>query len=218
MQGPKAEARLQPLADRPLADIGYYHHARRPDRRGRLLHLPDRLHGRGRLRALLPLAGHGPALGGGARGGGRSRSGSGRGTRSASRWAIALYGQEIDDTITPLEAGLGWILKLDKGAPFPGARGPRGAEAAGREPEAGGLPARRPGHRAAGYPVWFDGRQVDQVRSGGQSPSLGYAIGTTFLPAAAAKIGTRFEVECRGERIAAEVVKRPFWTDRGSEP
>jgi aminomethyltransferase len=43
------------------------------------------------------------------------------------------------------------------------------------------------------------------------SPSLGQAIGTTYLPADAAKVGTRFEVECRGERIPAEVVKRPFY-------
>jgi aminomethyltransferase len=66
-----------------------------------------------------------------------------------------------------------------------------------------------------GYPVWQEGKPVDLVRSGGQSPSLGYAIGTTMLPAAAAQLGARFEVECRGERLPAEVVKRPFWT-RGS--
>jgi aminomethyltransferase len=52
---------------------------------------------------------------------------------------------------------------------------------------------------------------VDMVRSGAMSPSLGVPIGTTFLPAAAATVGTRFEVECRGERIPAEVVRRPFW-------
>jgi len=49
------------------------------------------------------------------------------------------------------------------------------------------------------------------VRSGTQSPSLSVSIGTTFLPADVAKVGTRFEVECRGERIPAEVVGRPFW-------
>ena len=49
-----------------------------------------------------------------------------------------------------------------------------------------------------GYPVWYQGKQVDLVRSGTQSPSLGAAIGTTFLPADAAKVGTQFEIECRG--------------------
>jgi aminomethyltransferase len=43
------------------------------------------------------------------------------------------------------------------------------------------------------------------------SPSLGVGIGTTYLPAASAKPGTRFEVDCRGERLPAEVVTRPFW-------
>jgi aminomethyltransferase len=50
------------------------------------------------------------------------------------------------------------------------------------------------------------------VRSGTLSPSLGYGIGTTYLPAAVAKPGTKFEIECRGERLPAEVVKLPFWT------
>jgi aminomethyltransferase len=56
---------------------------------------------------------------------------------------------------------------------------------------------------------------VDVVRSGTVSPSLGYAIGTTYLPAKQAAVGTRFEVDCRGTTIPAEVVKKPFWT-RGS--
>jgi aminomethyltransferase len=59
--------------------------------------------------------------------------------------------------------------------------------------------------------VHYEGREVDFVRSGTMSPSLGVGIGTTYLPAAAAKPGTRFEVECRGERLPAEVVTRPFW-------
>jgi aminomethyltransferase len=52
---------------------------------------------------------------------------------------------------------------------------------------------------------------VDVVRSGTMSPSLGLPIGTTYLPAGSAKVGTKFEVECRGERLPAEVVRRPFW-------
>jgi len=62
-----------------------------------------------------------------------------------------------------------------------------------------------------GYPVYSNGRDVDHVRSGTMSPSLGVPIGTTYLPAAAAKVGTKFEVEMRGERMPAEVVSRPFW-------
>ena len=74
-----------------------------------------------------------------------------------------------------------------------------------------------------GYPVYSADREVDIVRSGTMSPSLGAPIGTSYLPAAAAKVGTKFEVEMRGERMPAEVVSRPFWKRvafgrRGSSP
>lgn len=62
-----------------------------------------------------------------------------------------------------------------------------------------------------GYPVTTPDGKVDLVRSGTMSPSLGVALGTAYPPAAAAKVGTKLEVECRGERMPAEVVSRPFW-------
>jgi aminomethyltransferase len=123
----------------------------------------------------------------------------------------ALYGNEIDRTITPLEATLGWIVKLDKGAPFVGAEALRAQKARGVTRKLVGFKLNGRGIARHGYPVWHDGKHVDVVRSGTQSPSLGAAIGTTFLPAEVAKVGTVFEVECRGERIPAEVVGRPFW-------
>jgi aminomethyltransferase len=57
-----------------------------------------------------------------------------------------------------------------------------------------------------------EGLAVDQVRSGTMSPSLSYAIGTTYLPTAHAGVGSRFQVDIRGERLDAEVVRRPFYT------
>jgi len=141
----------------------------------------------------------------------------GLGARDSLRLEMgyALYGQEIDDTITPLEAGLGWIVKLDKGSPFLGDKALRAQKEHGLTRKTVGFKLLGRGIPRHGYPVWHEGKQVDQVRSGGQSPSLGYAIGTTMLPAAVAKIGTRFEVDCRGEKIPAEVVRKPFW-DNGS--
>ncbi len=124
----------------------------------------------------------------------------------------ALYGHDIDDTITPLEAGLGWIVKLDKGSPFTGDRALRAQKLRGVTRKLVGFRLDGRGFPRHGYPVYLNGRDVDVVRSGTMSPSLGQAIGTTYLPADAAKVGTRFEVECRGERIPAEVVKRPFYT------
>ena len=124
----------------------------------------------------------------------------------------ALYGNEIDETITPLEAGLGWIVKLDKGSPFIGDKALAPQKARGVTRKLVGFQLDGRGFPRHGYPVFHAGREVDIVRSGTMSPSLGQAIGTTYLPAEAAKVGTRFEVECRGERMPAEVVKRPFYT------
>jgi aminomethyltransferase len=111
-----------------------------------------------------------------------------------------------------LEAGLGWIVKLDKGAPFIGLPALKAQKERGVTRKTVGFKLLGRGIARHEYPVWLGGKQVDIVRSGGQSPSLGYPIGTTMLPTAAARIGTQFEVECRGERIPAEVVKKPFYT------
>jgi aminomethyltransferase len=137
----------------------------------------------------------------------------GLGARDSLRLEMgyALYGNDIDDTITPLEAGLGWIVKLDKGSPFTGDAALRAQKQRGATRKLVGFQLQGKGFPRHGYPVYHDGREVDLVRSGTMSPSLGVAIGTTYLPAAAAKTGTKFEVECRGERIPAEVVSRPFW-------
>lgn len=124
----------------------------------------------------------------------------------------ALYGNDIDESTDPFEAGLGWIVKLDKGE-FVG----RAALAAIRERG----PARKlvgfrlleRGFPRPGYPVRLDGATVDEVRSGTLSPTLGYGIGTVYLPADRAAPGTRIEVDLRGRAAPAEVVKTPFYTD-----
>ena len=211
VQGPKAEALLQPLSSIDLSGIGYYKCAM-----GQLAGIGCFISRTGytgedgfeiycRWKDTVALweaftkAGAVPI---------------GLGARDSLRLEMgyALYGQEIDDTITPLEAGLGWIVKLDKGAPFIGLPALRAQKERGVTRKTVGFRLLGRGIARHGYPVWLDGKQVDIVRSGGQSPSLGYSIGTTMLPAAAAKIGTQFEVECRGERIPAEDVKKPFYT------
>ncbi len=103
-------------------------------------------------------------------------------------------------------------MKLDKGSPFIGAQALKAQKERGLTRKTVGFRLLGRGIARHEYPVWYQGRQVDIVRSGGQSPSLGYAIGTTMLPPEGAKIGTQFEIEVRGEKMPAEVVKRPFWT------
>jgi aminomethyltransferase len=123
---------------------------------------------------------------------------------------MALYGNDIDDTVTPLEAGLAWITKLQKGE-F------KGRDALVRQ-KAEGVSKKLVWFTLAdraiarhGYPVYFGDSQSGVVCSGTMSPSLGVAIGSCYLPAAGAKEGTVFEVDIRGTRHKATVVKPPFY-------
>jgi aminomethyltransferase len=210
LQGPRAADLLQSLTPVRLADIGYYRFSSGQvagvdcfisrtgytGEDGFELYCRDR--SVGVLWSALTTAGA-PPIGLGARDSLRLEMG------------YALYGHEIDRTITPLEAGLGWIVKLDKGAPFVGDRALRDQKDRGVTRKLVGFRLLSRGIPRQGYPVWLDGRQVDLVRSGAMSPSLSVPIGTTFLPAPAATPGMKFEVECRGERLPAEAVSRPFW-------
>jgi len=211
VQGPGSQALLQPLTDTPLDDIGYYRFAVGKiagaqcfiSRTGYTGEDGFELYCRDRdtvpLWQAITAAGATPI---------------GLGARDSLRLEMgyALYGNEIDDTTTPLEAGLGWIVKLDKGAPFTGADALRAQKQHGITRRLVGFRLEGRGFPRHGYPVHAEGRDVDIVRSGTMSPSLGAGIGTTYLPVAIAKAGTKFEVDCRGEKIPAEVVRMPFWT------
>ena len=212
VQGPRAEAMVQPLTELRLRDIGYYHFTS-----GRVagvdcfisrtgytgedgFELYCRATDTEKLWTALTAEGAVPI---------------GLGARDSLRleMAYALYGNEIDDTITPLEAGLAWIVKLDKGAPFTGADALRAQKERGVTRRLVGFRTEGKTFPRHGYPVYLDGRQVDIVRSGTVSPSLGYGIGTTYLPAGSTKPGTKFEIEIRGQKVPAEVVSRPFYTN-----
>jgi aminomethyltransferase len=211
LQGPRAEALLQPLTPVRLGDIAYYHfeagsvagvdcfvsRTGYTGEDGFELYCRDR--SVGALWTALTTAGAAPI---------------GLGARDSLRLEMgyALYGHEIDRTITPFEAGLGWIVKLDKGAPFVGDAALRAQKQRGVTRKLVGFTLDGRGIPRQGAAVWHQGRSVDVVRSGGMSPSLGVPIGTTFLPAAVAVPGTAFEVEIRNERVPAVAAKRPFWT------
>jgi aminomethyltransferase len=137
---------------------------------------------------------------------------AGLGCRDSLRleMGMALYGNDIDDTVTPLEAGLGWIVKLGKGDFV-------GRDALVRQKEAG-VPRRLVGFTFAeraiprhGYPVFVSDEPSGTVCSGTMSPTLGIPIGTCYLPTGSSREGTAFEVDVRGKRVAASVVKTPFY-------
>lgn len=124
---------------------------------------------------------------------------------------LRLYGNDMDDTVTPFEAGLSFIVKLEKGAGFTGLEALKRQKLEGVKRRLVGfkIPEERVIARP-GMPVLLNGAQVDFVRSGTVTPSVGAAIGTAYLPAEQAKSGTRFEIDVRGRRVAADVVKLPF--------
>src|SRR5512141_844027 len=136
----------------------------------------------------------------------------GLGARDSLRLEMAyrLYGSDMDDRTTPLEAGLAWVVKLDKGEFV-------GREALLRQREQGlakklvGFTLTDPGIARHGYPVLQDGRKVGEVTSGTKSPSLGTSIGLAYVPTALAAEGSTFAVEIRGRPAAARVVKTPFY-------
>ncbi len=122
-----------------------------------------------------------------------------------------LNGNDLFPDKTPLQAGLGFFVAMDKGD-FVG----KDALAAQK---AEGLPSKLAAFKMIGtappprphYPIAFNGEIVSEVASGTQSPSLSTGIGMAYLPLEATKIGTPIEVEIRGRRFPAEVVKKPFY-------
>ena len=137
---------------------------------------------------------------------------AGLGCRDSLRLEMAyrLYGSDMDDTTTPLEAGLAWVVKLDKGEFV-------GRQALLRQREQGvarklvGFTLVDAGIPRHGYPVQQDGRKVGDVTSGTKSPSLGTSIGLAYVPTSLAAEGSTFAVEIRGRAAAARVVKTPFY-------
>jgi aminomethyltransferase len=140
---------------------------------------------------------------------------AGLGARDATRLeaALRLYGNDMDETVNPYEAGLGWTVKLDKGD-FIGRdalvrikqQGPR-RTMIGLSTKAGDIPR----HGAA---VHRGGRPVGKVTSGTHSFFLGHPIALALVEAASFRIGDKVNVEVRGREAEAEVVRLPFY--RGS--
>jgi aminomethyltransferase len=125
---------------------------------------------------------------------------------------MCLYGNDIDETTTLVEAGLGWIVGLDA------AKGGFVGRAVLEAQKKGGAPRKLVGFEMVGrgiarhgYPVLLDGQPLGLVTSGTFAPFLKKAIGLTYLPADRAAVGTEIEIEIRGQRVAARVAPTPFY-------
>jgi aminomethyltransferase len=212
LQGPRAQAILAKLTDADLDSIRYYHFAEGTvdgiaatisrtgytGEDGFELYVPA-ASAAGLWRRLLE-AGKDEGL-----------APAGLGCRDSLRLEMgyALYGNDLDEETSPLEAGLGWVVKMDKGDFV-------GRDALARQKEQGiarklvGFRLKERGFPRHGYPVSVDGQEAGVVTSGVLSPTLGEGVGMAFVPAASAKPGTELGVVIRGTAVPAEVVRPPF--------
>ena len=125
--------------------------------------------------------------------------------------AMALYGQDINETTTPLEAGLGWLVHLDTKGDFIGRSVLEQQKANGVEKRLVGIEMQGRHIARHGYPVKHEGQVVGEVTSGTLSPTIGKAIALAYVPTPLSKIGQPLEVEIRGKLYPAVVVKKPFY-------
>lgn len=125
--------------------------------------------------------------------------------------ALALYSQDIDDTTSPLEAGLGWLVHLDEKGDFIGRSSLETQRAEGVSRRLVGLAMVGRHIARHGYPVLHQGDRVGTVTSGTLAPTLNIPIALAYVAAPLTKVGQALEVDVRGEPRAATVVKRPFY-------
>ncbi|HLZ25420.1 MAG TPA: glycine cleavage system aminomethyltransferase GcvT [Ktedonobacterales bacterium] len=214
LQGPLATHILQPLTDTPLSEIAYYHF--RPgvvagiecliSRTGytgedgfelycapaSAVTLWNMLLEAGKSSGLLP---------------------AGLGARDTLRLeaGYCLYDHELTEEITPLEAGLGWSVKLNKDADFIGKQALVEEKANGLRRKLVGIELRERGVPRAGYAISKDGEHIGAVTSGTMCPTLGRAAAMGYVPPASAQIGTEISVDIRGKLMPAVIVPLPFY-------
>ena len=124
--------------------------------------------------------------------------------------AMRLYGNDIDDTTTVLEADLGWIVGWKK-EHFLGAEALRRQKQEGVQRKLAGFEMLERAIARHGYDAYVDGKKAGQVTSGTQTPFLKKAVGMAYLPASHTAPGTEFEIDVRGRRARAQVVPMPFY-------
>jgi aminomethyltransferase len=124
---------------------------------------------------------------------------------------LSLYGNDIDETTNPLEAGLGWVVKLDKGE-FIGREALQRVKAAGLTRKLVGFEMTGRGIARHGYPILDKAAaKIGVCTSGGPGPTVGKNIGLGYVPADLSAVGTEIAVDCRGKAVAAVVAKTPFY-------
>jgi aminomethyltransferase len=214
VQGPRAREALQPLSSIDLDEVRYYRFVE-----GQIAGAPAIVSGTGYTgedgfelyvdasdavavwRAVLAA---GEAVG---------MIPAGLGARDSLRLEMgyALYGHELDDAHTPLEAGLGWITKLGKGD-FVGRDALVAQKEAGLERKLVAMVATERGFPRSGYDIVSGGAPVGTVTSGTMSPTLGNGIALGYVPSGLAAKGTELQIDARGRPFGVVVDSAPFYT------
>jgi aminomethyltransferase len=213
LQGPKAQSILRPLVDIDLSTIKYYWFTQ-----GKV---------RGK-KAIISRTGYtgedgfeiygdpvdGPYIWDGIMDAGE-REGIqpiGLGARDTLRLeaSMPLYGNDIDDTTTVLEADLQWIVKFDKGN-FLGKAVLEKQLKEGIKKKLVGFEMIAPGIARHGYKAFYEGKEVGWITSGTHAPFIRKNIGLAYLPPELGKVGSQFTVEIRGKEIPAKVMPTPFY-------
>lgn len=125
--------------------------------------------------------------------------------------AMSLYGQDIDDTTSPLEAGLSWVVHLQDKGDFVGRAVLEQQKAEGIKRRLVGLEMSGRHIARHGYPVIVESETVGEVTSGTLAPTVGKAIALAYVPKHLSKPGQALEIEIRGKTYPATVVKKPFY-------
>ncbi len=123
---------------------------------------------------------------------------------------LPLYGHELDENTSPLEAGLGWSVKLEKGE-FMGSSTLNAQTKMGLSKELVCLKTESKALPRQGYPLFDGERQIGQVTSGSQGIFVGHPIANAFVSRGYSTIGKKLTLQIRDTKVEAEVVKRPFY-------
>ena len=140
---------------------------------------------------------------------------AGLGARDTLRFeaALPLYGQEIDKDITPLEAGLGFFVKMGK-EDFIGKQALAKQKSEGLKRKVVGFEMVDRGIPRSHYEVYADGRKIGHVTTGSFSPTLKKNIGLALIEAEYATEGTEIEIVIRNKNLKAKIIKKPFYTKK----
>jgi aminomethyltransferase len=215
LQGPKARRVLAPLTETDVERIGYYRFAESRVAGAEALVAGTGYTGEDGFELYVAaddaLAVWTALLDAG---GGQGVVPVGLGARDSLRLEMgyALYGNDLDENHTPLEAGLGWVVKMKKGEFL-------GRDALARQKEAGvrerlvGFQLEERGFPRHGYIARFEGEPAGEVTSGILSPTLGKGIGLAYVTAEAGAADSAIEIMIRDKAHAAKVTRPPFYRD-----